>query len=108
VLDRTLRSFGSPASVAGLETIFERWSEVVGDAMAARTRPVHIDGDTLVVGCDEPAIATHVRFLQAELIERLSQLSGERRLTRIDVRVDARTRRARPPRPGARRPRPRG
>lgn len=99
VLDRALRSIGAPTSVSGVEVIFERWAELVGEAMAARTRPVHIDGETLVVGCDEPAVATHVRFLQAALVERLAQLSGDRRITRIEVRVD-RTRRG--PRSGPR------
>ncbi|MGH9210590.1 MAG: DciA family protein [Acidimicrobiales bacterium] len=100
VLDRTLRSFGTPTSVSGIEVVFERWSDVVGEAMAARTRPVHIDGDTLVIGCDEPAVATHVRFLQAELVERLAELSGDRRLGRIEVRVDRVRRGPRPPRRG--------
>jgi hypothetical protein len=101
LLDRALRSLGTP-SAAGVETVFDRWSEVVGDAMAARTRPVRIDGETLVVSCDEPAIATHVRYLQAELVGRLAQLSGDRRITRIDPRV---TRAARGPRPPRRTPR---
>jgi hypothetical protein len=102
VLDRTLRSLGTP-SVAGVEVIFERWGEVVGVAMAGRTRPLRIDGDALIVSCDEPAIATHVRFLQAELVERLRQLSGDRRVARIDVRVAQVRRGPRPPRGGPRR-----
>ena len=102
VLDRTLRSMGTP-SVAGVEVIFERWAEVVGEAMAERTKPLRIDGDALVVSCDEPAIATHVRFLQAELVERLRQLSGDRRVARIEVRVAQTRRGPRPPRGGARR-----
>jgi hypothetical protein len=101
VLDRTLRTLGTP-SVAGVEVIFERWDEVVGGAMAGRTRPLRIDGDALVVSCDEPAIATHVRFLQAELVERLRQLSGDRRVARIEVRVAQARRGPRPPRGGAR------
>jgi hypothetical protein len=100
-LDRTLRSLGTP-SVAGVEVLFERWDEVVGAAMAERTRPRRIDADTLVVECDEPAVASHVRFLQAELVERLGQLSGERRIARIEVRVTRSGRGARPPRPSAR------
>lgn len=99
MLDRALRALGSPTSASGVETIFERWSDVVGDAMAARTRPVRIDGEALVVGCDEPAVATHVRFLQSQLVERLAELTGERRLSRIEVRVDRTRRMPRPPRP---------
>jgi hypothetical protein len=102
VLDRTLRTMGTP-SVAGVEVIFERWDDVVGGAMAGRTHPLRIDGDALIVSCDEPAIATHVRFLQAELIERLRQLSGDRRVARIEVRVASTRRGPRPPRGGSRR-----
>lgn len=97
VLDRTLRSMGTP-SVAGVEVVFDRWAEVVGEAMAARTQPVRIDGDTLVVRCDESAIATHFRYLQVELVERLAQLSGERRINRIEFRVAGARRGPRPPR----------
>jgi len=103
MLDRTLRSMGSP-SVAGVELLFDRWGDVVGDAMAARTRPLRIDGETLVVSCDESAIATHVRYLQAELLERLAQLSGDRRITRIEPRVASTRRGPRPPRRTARKP----
>ena len=84
--------------ISGVEVVFDRWGEVVGDAMAARTQPVRIDGDTLVVRCDEPAIATHIRYLQVELIERLAQLSGERRINRIELRVAGARRGPRPPR----------
>ena len=81
--------------------VFERWAEVVGEAMAARTRPVSIDGEALVVMCDDPALTTHVRFLEPQLVGRLAELAGERRITRVEVRVD---RRRRGPRGPVRRP----
>jgi hypothetical protein len=101
-LDRVLARLGVPATVAGVEVVFERWGEVVGEAMAARTRPLTIDRETLVVACDEPAVATHVRFLESQLVARLGELAGERRITRVEVRVERRGGRARPPRRGAR------
>jgi hypothetical protein len=55
--------------------------------LAARTRPLKIDGSRLVLAVDEPAIATHVRFLQAELLARLEQLLGPGRVTALDLRV---------------------
>lgn len=102
VLDRALRSLGTP-SAKGVEVVFDRWEDVVGPQMASRTRPARIDDVTLVVTCDEPAVATHLRYLQAQLVERLAQLSGERRIRRIDVQVSRRPRSPRPPRPGGRR-----
>ena len=98
-IDRVLGRLGAPAR-AGIEVVFERWVEVVGEAMAARTRPLAIDGDSLVVACDEPALTTHVRFLEPQLVARLAELSGERRISRVEVRVDRR----RGPRRGGRRP----
>jgi hypothetical protein len=101
-LDRVLARLGVPATVTGVEVVFERWPEVVGEAMAARTRPLTIDRQTLVVSCDEPAVATHVRFLEAQLVARLGELAGERRITRVEVRVERTGVRARPPRRGTR------
>jgi predicted nucleic acid-binding Zn ribbon protein len=102
-IDRVLGRLGSPPR-AGVEVVFDRWSEVVGEAMAARTRPASIDGETLVVSCDDPALTTHVRFLEPQLVGRLAELAGERHITRVEVRVDRRRGASRPPRrPPARR-----
>jgi predicted nucleic acid-binding Zn ribbon protein len=90
-IDAVLARLGTP-SRAGVEVVFERWAEVVGEAMAGRTRPVAIDGETLVVRCDDPALTTHVRFLEPQLVGRLAELSGERQITRIEVRVERRRR----------------
>jgi hypothetical protein len=101
-LERVLAGMGAPTST-GVEVVFDRWHDVVGEAMAARTRPVSIDRQTLVVACDEPALATHVRFLEPQLVARLGELAGERQITRVEVRVDRRGGGRRPPRRGARR-----
>ena len=97
-LDRVLKGLGVPSTVAGVEVVFERWPDVVGAAMASRTRPITISRDTLVVGCDDPALATHVRFLEPQLVARLRELAGERRITRVEVRVERTGGRRRPPR----------
>lgn len=85
-LDAVVRSLGAPAA-SGVHLVFDRWSEVVGESLAARTRPLKIDGERLVLAVDEPAIATHVRFLQAELLARLDDLLGPGRVTALDLRV---------------------
>jgi hypothetical protein len=101
-LDRVLGRLGAP-SRAGIEVVFDRWPDVVGEAMAGRTRPVAIHGEALVVACDEPALATHVRFLEAQLVTRVTELAGSRQIARIEVRVDSAGRRPRPPRRASRR-----
>lgn len=85
-LDQVMRGLGAPEA-SGVHLVFDRWAEVVGDSLAARTRPVKLDGNRLVLAVDEPAIATHVRFLQAELLARLAELLGPGRVTAIDLRV---------------------
>jgi hypothetical protein len=85
-LDAVMRGLGAPEA-SGVHLVFDRWSEVVGDALAARTRPLRMDGHRLVLAVDEPAIATHVRFLQAELLARLEELLGPGRVTALDLRV---------------------
>jgi hypothetical protein len=85
-LDAVLRGMGAPEA-SGVHVVFDRWPEVVGDALAARTRPLRIDGGRLVLAVDEPAIATHVRFLQGELLTRLEDLLGPGRVTSLDLRV---------------------
>jgi hypothetical protein len=85
-LDQVMRSLGAPEA-SGVHLVFDRWSEVVGESLAARTRPLKIEGSHLVLAVDEPAIATHVRFLQAELLARLEELLGPGRVTALDLRV---------------------
>lgn len=86
VLDRAMRALGTP-SARSVEIVFNHWREVVGPTMASRTRPARIDGDTLVLTCDEPALVTHLRYLERELVERIAELSGERRVSHIDLHV---------------------
>ena len=85
-LDTVMRGLGAPEA-SGVHLVFDRWSEVVGDALAARTRPLRIDGGRLLLAVDEPAIATHVRFLQGELLARLEVLLGPGRVTSLDLKV---------------------
>lgn len=85
-LDAVMRGLGAPEA-SGVHLVFDRWSEVVGDSLAARTRPLKIEGNRLVLAVDEPAIAVHVRFLQAELLGRMADLLGPGRVTALDLRV---------------------
>jgi hypothetical protein len=85
-LDRVLRGLGAPEA-SGVHLVFDRWAEVVGEGLAARTRPLRIEGNHLVLAVDEPAMATHVRFLQGQLLDRLEELLGPGRVVALDLRV---------------------
>jgi hypothetical protein len=85
-LDRVMRGLGAPEA-SGVSQVFDRWDEVVGEAMAARTRPLRLERGRLVLAVDEPAIATHVRYLEPDLLRRLGELLGEGRVTAISLQV---------------------
>jgi predicted nucleic acid-binding Zn ribbon protein len=71
-----------------MEVVFNRWAEIVGATMAARTRPARVDGETLVLVCDEPGVGTHLRYLEADLLRRIAELSGDNRIRRIQLQVE--------------------
>jgi len=85
-LDRVVRGLGgTPAEVVG--TLFGRWEEIVGPQIAAHARPVAVREGVLVVTVDDPAWATQVRFLEAEMLRRLVEVTGGGEITSIEVRV---------------------
>lgn len=96
LLDRVVRGMGAPGTDA-VQLVFGRWSEVVGGVLASRTRPVALEHATLVLEADDPAVVSHVRWLEQDLLARLDELLGPGRVTAVEVRVR---------RPGARRPQP--
>jgi predicted nucleic acid-binding Zn ribbon protein len=70
-----------------LSRVFASWPELVGEAVAAHARPRSLRAGTLVVAVDEPAWATQLRWLEADLVGRLTEVLGEGQIDRIDVRV---------------------
>lgn len=94
LLDRVVRSMGAPGTDA-VELVFNRWDEVVGTVLASRTRPAGLEKGRLVLIADDPAVVSHVRWLEAELISRLDELLGAGRVSGIDVRVTPQGRRGR-------------
>lgn len=74
------------SSAAALGTVFSRWEELVGSAVARHTRPLRIEGGTLVVAVDQPPWATQLRALAPGILARLTERSGEQ-LDRLEVVV---------------------
>jgi predicted nucleic acid-binding Zn ribbon protein len=85
-LDRLARSL-SGVGAQPLATVFTEWQAVVGDTLAAHCRPLALDGTRLVIGVDEPAWATQVRFLETELLARLAEVVTTAQVRSIEVRV---------------------
>jgi predicted nucleic acid-binding Zn ribbon protein len=83
-LDRVVRSLrndtddatSSGRTASQMGGVFGRWSEAVGDAVAAHVKPVKLDGTKLIVEVDDPAWATQLRFLETTLKQRLLDVAG--------------------------------
>jgi hypothetical protein len=94
LLDRVVRGMGAPGTDA-VDLVFNRWEDVVGSVLARQTRPVALDHGRLVLEADDPAVVSHVKWLEAQLLERLDALLGAGRVTGIEVRVTRPGRRGR-------------
>jgi predicted nucleic acid-binding Zn ribbon protein len=85
-LDAVVRGLRGPGAKA-TAGVFGRWEDVVGTHVAAHARPVLLDDGRLVVEVDEPGWATQLRYLEADLVERLATVAGASVVRSIEVRV---------------------
>jgi predicted nucleic acid-binding Zn ribbon protein len=67
-------------------TVFSRWTDLVGEGVAAHVRPLKLDQGTLIVEVDDPAWATQMKFLEEDLLTRLRE-SGDMSVQTLTVRV---------------------
>lgn len=51
--------------------VFPRWPEVVGEPLAASTRPLRVQGKTLWVYVENTVLQHHLSFLVPKMLERL-------------------------------------
>ena len=71
---------------AAVGSVFGRWEQIVGEALAAHTRPGGFTDGELLVIADSTAWATQVRLLRAQLIRRLNSELGDGTVTGVRVR----------------------
>lgn len=85
-VDKVLRGLGAPAA-SSLGALFERWPEVVGTAIGSRTRPLSIDGTTLVVAVPDGGWASQLRWMERDLLATLATHLGPGVVTALELRV---------------------
>jgi predicted nucleic acid-binding Zn ribbon protein len=85
-LDRLVQSMGAP-SVTALEKIFGNWPGVVGPEVAQHSKPVRLDRDQLTVEVDDPAWASQLRWMSAQVLAALDREVGEGTVKGLKVRV---------------------
>ena len=74
---------------AAMGSVFGRWAEIVGQDLAAHTRPDSFADSELVVTADSTAWATQVRLLASVLVARLNAELGQGTVRRVKVRGPA-------------------
>jgi predicted nucleic acid-binding Zn ribbon protein len=74
---------------AAVGSVFGRWAEIVGQDLAAHTRPDTFADSELVVTADSTAWATQVRLLAPNLVARLNAELGPGTVRRVKVRGPA-------------------
>ncbi len=93
-LDGVARRLGAPAA-ASLGKLFSSWPQVVGEGIAAHSRPVSLVDGILTVVVDEPGWATQLRYLGNDVVRKLSESVGAGVVGRLEVRVEGASRRPR-------------
>jgi predicted nucleic acid-binding Zn ribbon protein len=73
-------------TAAAVGSVFGRWEQIVGAALAAHTRPGGFTDGELLVIADSTAWATQVRLLRSQLIRRLNTELGDGTVTGVKVR----------------------
>jgi len=74
---------------AAMGSVFGRWAEIVGQDLAAHTRPDSFADGELAVTADSTAWATQVRLLASVLMARLNTELGQGTVRRVKVRGPA-------------------
>lgn len=65
------------------------WSEVVGERVAAASRPVSEQAGSVVVACSDPVWAQELDLMQAQLAESLRERLGEDAPQSLRFRVES-------------------
>jgi predicted nucleic acid-binding Zn ribbon protein len=85
-LDRLNESLGAPSNHV-LRTVFGRWEDVVGHALASHATPLSIREGTLVIAVSDVSWATELRWLATELLEKFAAVVGEPVASRVEIRI---------------------
>jgi predicted nucleic acid-binding Zn ribbon protein len=88
-----VRRLGGP-DAAVVRQVFGHWGDLVGPAVAARSRPRTLRDGVLTVEVEDPAWATQLRWLQAQVLARIGEVAPGAAVTELVVRVTGQ----RPPR----------
>ena len=79
------RRMGMPDPTALAELVND-WDRIAGEPWAGRSKPLTVEGSTLVVEASSPSQVAFLRYAVSDLVERLETLMGKGIIADIDVR----------------------
>lgn len=85
-LERLMKSMGAPRADV-VSSVFDRWSELVGESVAQHSKPVSLRSGTLIIAVDDPAWASQLGWLESKLLDQLNETVGAGQVSHIEVRV---------------------
>ena len=86
VLEQLLKDFGTP-DITVVTSIIDQWEEIVGSDLAAKISAVAVSGSELIVRVDDPVWASQISWLESQLLDKITRLIGEEKITAIRVRT---------------------
>ena len=86
VLEQLLKDFGTP-DITTVTSIINEWEEIVGSDLATKISAVAINGSELIVRVDDPVWASQISWLEKQLLDKITRLVGEEKITSIRVRT---------------------
>jgi predicted nucleic acid-binding Zn ribbon protein len=85
-LERFLKQMGAPP-VKALGDLHERWPEVVGPALAQRSRPIEMLDGVLVIGCEDATWASQIGWMESQITKRCAYLFEGVEVRRVQLRI---------------------
>ena len=86
VLEQLLKDFGTP-DITVVTSLVDQWEEVVGRDLATKISAVAVSGSELIVRVDDPVWASQINWLEKQLLDKITSLVGEEKITSIRVRT---------------------
>ncbi len=85
VLGSYITARGWEVSVS-IHTVMDRWADIVGEQVAAHSKPETYESGVLVVRTDSTTWATQLRHVAAQVVAKLNESVGDGAVTRVEVR----------------------
>jgi len=67
--------------------IYQNWTEAVGETIASHCKPLRVVDAYLLIEVDHPGWATEIRYLEAELVTKLTQIDPKLKFSGLKVQV---------------------